>query len=37
MEQLVRFGNQATGWILISLGAFLVALTETWTLRDVYD
>jgi hypothetical protein len=37
MEQLVRFGNKATGWILISLGAFLVALTETWTLRDVYD
>lgn len=37
MEQLVRFGNKATGWILISMGALLVALTETWTLRDVYD
>jgi hypothetical protein len=37
MELLVRFGNKATGWILISLGAFLVALTETWTLREVYD
>ena len=37
MEQLVRFGNKATGWILISVGALLVALTETWTLRDVYD
>ena len=36
MEQLVRFGNKATGWTLISSGAFLVALTETWTLRDVY-
>ena len=33
----MRFGNKATGWILISLGAFLVALTETWTLKDVYD
>jgi hypothetical protein len=37
MEQLVRFGNKATGWILISVGALLVALTETWTLRDLYD
>jgi hypothetical protein len=35
MELLVRFGNKATGWILISLGAFPVALTETWTLRGL--
>jgi hypothetical protein len=37
MEQLVRFGNKATGWILISSGAFLVSLTETWTLKEIYD
>jgi hypothetical protein len=36
MEQLVRFGNKATAWIYISGGAFLVALAETWTLREVY-
>jgi hypothetical protein len=36
MEQLVRFGNKATAWIYISGGAFLVALTETWGLREIY-
>ncbi len=36
LEQLVRFGNKAAGWILISTGAFLIALTETWTLKNVY-
>jgi hypothetical protein len=36
MEQLVRFGNKATAWIYISGGAFLVALAETWVLREDY-
>jgi hypothetical protein len=35
-EQFVRFGNKATAWTYIAGGGFLVALTETWELREVY-
>jgi hypothetical protein len=36
MEQFVRFGNKATAWTYIAGGAFLVALAETWELREIY-
>jgi hypothetical protein len=35
-EQVVRFGNKATGWIYIAGGAFLVALKETWSPKEIY-
>ena len=37
MEQLVRYANKSTGWILIASGAFLVALKETWLPKEIYD
>lgn len=36
MEQLVRYANKSTGWILIASGAFLVALKETWSPKEIY-
>lgn len=37
LEQLIRFADKANGWIFIALGAFLVAIAETWQLREIYD
>jgi hypothetical protein len=36
LEQLVRYANKSTGWILIASGAFLVALKETWSPKEIY-
>jgi hypothetical protein len=36
MGQLVRYANKSTGWILIASGAFLVALKETWSPKEIY-
>lgn len=36
MEQLVRYANKSTGWILIASGAFLVELKETWSPKEIY-
>jgi hypothetical protein len=36
LEQLVRFADKANGWIFIALGAFLVAIADTWQLREIY-
>jgi hypothetical protein len=36
LEQLVRFADKANAWIFIALGAFLVAIAETWQLREIY-
>jgi hypothetical protein len=35
-EQLVRFTDKANGWIFIALGAFLVAIADTWQVRELY-
>ena len=36
LEQLVRFADKANGWIFIALGAFLVAIADTWQIRELY-
>lgn len=36
LEQLIRFADKANGWIFIALGAFLVAIADTWQLREIY-
>lgn len=34
LEQFVAFNNKATGWLLVGAGGFLLALRETWELRE---
>jgi len=36
MEQLVRYANKSAGWIRIASCAFLVALKETWSPKEIY-
>lgn len=35
-EQLVQFSAKATGWAYVAIGAFFIALKETWELRELY-
>lgn len=35
-ESLVHYLNKATGWTFVGLGALLLALQETWDLREHY-
>lgn len=37
LEQFVSFTNKATGWLLVGAGAFLLAIRETWELREAAD
>jgi hypothetical protein len=37
MEQLVRFTNKATGWVMVAAGAFFIAIKETWELVEAYE
>jgi hypothetical protein len=37
LEQLVRFSDKANAWIFIALGAFLVAIADTWKVRNFMD
>lgn len=34
VEQTLTFMNKARGWLIVSLGAFLIALKETWELAE---
>jgi hypothetical protein len=34
LEQFVRFSNKATGWLFVALGAFFIAVKETWELTE---
>ncbi len=36
LEQIIRFGNKATGWLFVALGAFFIAVKETWELGEIY-
>ncbi len=36
LEQIIRFGNKATGWLFVALGAFFIAVKETWELPEIY-
>ena len=33
-EQLVNFMNKATGWMIVGVGAFFIAIKETWELIE---
>ncbi|HEY4267368.1 MAG TPA: hypothetical protein VGM94_04160 [Galbitalea sp.] len=34
VEQTLTFMNKARGWLIVSLGAFLIAIKETWELAE---
>ncbi len=34
VEQTLTFMNKARGWLIVSLGAFLIAIKETWELTE---
>lgn len=36
-EQLAHFMNKAMGWTIVGSGAFLLALSETWALREEWE
>ena len=36
-EQLIQFSAKATGWGFVAVGAFFIAVKETWELHEVYD
>jgi hypothetical protein len=36
-EQTISFLNKANGWLIVALGAFLIAFKETWELRELLD
>jgi hypothetical protein len=36
MGQFVRFGDKATGWLLVAAGACLIGTKETWQLHEVH-
>ena len=36
LEQIIRFGNKATGWLFVALGAFFIAVKETWEVGEIY-
>ncbi|CAN5331355.1 hypothetical protein BH09ACT1_BH09ACT1_27900 [soil metagenome] len=35
-EQMFNFMNKASGWLLVALGAFLIAFKETWELCELF-
>ncbi len=37
LAQTVAFLNKARGWLIVASGAFLLALKETWELRELLD
>jgi hypothetical protein len=37
MEDLVTYVNKAFGWLFVGTGGTLIALVETWNLREHYD
>lgn len=37
IERMVSFGNVATGWLIVGLGAFGIAIKESWELCEVYE
>jgi hypothetical protein len=37
MADLVRYLNKALGWLLVGLGGLLLAINETWEIRERYD
>ena len=37
VEDFVEFGNVATGWAMVALGALFIAVKETYELVEVYD
>jgi hypothetical protein len=36
-KELVQYMNKTTGWLLVGVGGFLLAVKETWELTDHYD
>jgi hypothetical protein len=36
-EQMIGFVSKAHGWFMVALGAFLIAIKETWELREAYE
>jgi hypothetical protein len=36
-EVMVEFSNKAMGWLLVAAGALLIAVKETWELREHYE
>lgn len=36
VEQLLHFRDTASAWMFVAAGAFLIAVAETWGLRDEY-
>ena len=37
LEQLMHFSETATAWLFVASGAFLIAVKETWELREAYE
>jgi len=37
LEQAIAFMNKATGWLIVALGAFFIAIKETWELVELYE
>jgi hypothetical protein len=37
LERLMHFAETATAWLFVAAGAFLIAVKETWDLREAYD
>jgi hypothetical protein len=37
MEALVRYVSKASGWLFVGVGGLLLAIAETWGLREHYD
>jgi hypothetical protein len=37
VQPLVHFSETATGWLFVASGAFLIAVNETWELREAYE
>lgn len=37
LEQWMFFSETATAWMFVATGAFLIAVKETWELREAYE
>jgi hypothetical protein len=37
LERLLHFGETATAWLFVASGASLLAIKETWSLREAYE
>jgi hypothetical protein len=37
LEQMLHFGETATAWLFVASGAALIAVKETWELREAYE